>query len=475
MGVPMRHVEGENRHQVALLPESLEDFVAADHPVRVIDAYLDTLDVSALGFGKAVTKDTGRKPYHPADLLKLYVYGYVNRVSTSRRLERECQRNVEVMWLLKRLRPDFKTIADFRKDNGMAIRGACRAFIEFCREAQLLSGQQVAIDGSKFKAAASIDQGFTRKQLERDRARIEQQVQAYLQRLDQADREESGVELDRNRVQQALERLNQRAQQLDQARQAMDTSGRDEHCITEPEARLMRSGREGIVMGYNVQTAVEAQSGLIVHHEVTDAQSDTNQLLPMAEQTKSAMSVDRLEVLADAGYSNGEHLDRCERQAITATVPRRIIPGSRAGFYQKSDFKYDAEWDCYHCPAGEILNRHRNDKRRKLHLYERSGCNQCPLQSRCTRADTRMVTRHFYEAAYARSEARLKAQPSLMRKRMGIVERPFAVLKQLMGFRRFNCWGIVRARAEISIAVLAYNLKQMIHTNGVPRLLAMLN
>jgi transposase len=471
----MRHIEGEDRRQVALLPESLEDFVFGDHPVRVIDAYIDTLDVRALGFDKAETKDTGRKPYHPGDLLKLYVYGYLNRVSTSRRLERECQRNVEVMWLLRRLRPDFKTIADFRKDNGVAIRGACRAFIEFCREAQLLAGEQVAIDGSKFKAAGSIDQAMTRNLVKRDRAEIEQKVQAYLERLERADAEDPLAELNSEQVQQALETLRRREQRLEVFERGMEASGLNEHCATEPQARLMRSGREGTVLGYNVQSAVEAQSGLIVHHEVTDAQSDTDQLLAMAEQAKAMLAVDRLEVLADAGYSNGQHLDSCERQGITATVPRRVIPGSRADFYQKADFKYDTEADRYRCPAGEVLLRRGEDRRRNLFLYKRSGCNRCPLQPRCTTADTRMVTRHFYEAAYARSEARLQADPTLMKRRMGIVERPFAVLKHVMSFRRFSCRGIEGARAEMSIAVLAYNLKQMIHNLGVPSLLRLVN
>ena len=469
----MRHIEGDDRKQVALLPESLEDFVAVDHPVRVIDAYIDTLDVSALGFAKAQTKDTGRKPYHPGDLLKLYVYGYLNRVSTSRRLEHECQRNVEVMWLLRRLHPDFKTIADFRKDNGAAIRGACRAFIEFCRGAQLLPAEQVAIDGSKFKAAGSIDQALTRSFAKRDRAEIEQKVRAYLERLDRADAQDPQAQFDREQVQHALERLRRREQRLEVFERGMQESGLNEHCATEPEARLMRSGREGTVLGYNVQSAVEAQSGLIVHHEVTDAQSDGDQLLAMAEQTKETLGVDRLEVLADGGYSNGEHLDACERQGITATVPRRIIPGSSAEF-QKSAFEYDAEHDRYRCPAGEMLSRRGADPRRKLYLYKRSGCSPCPLQPRCTSADTRMVTRHFYEAAYARSEARLRADPSLMRRRMSIVERPFAVLKQLMALRRFSCRGKIAARTEMAIAVLAYNLKRMIGNAGVPRLLALM-
>lgn len=469
----MRHVQGESRHQIALLPESLEDFVAADHPVRVIDAYIERLDMGALGFAKAVPKETGRKPYDPADLLKLYVYGYLNRVSTSRRLERECQRNVEVMWLLRRLQPDFKTIADFRKDNGPAIRCACSAFIQFCREAQLLSGRQVAIDGSKFKAAASIDQSLTRNLLKRDRAEIAEKVQAYLQQLDRADAEDSQSELDRQRVQEALEKLARRSERLEVFERGMQASGRNEHCASEPDARLMRSGREGTVLGYNVQSAVDADTGLIVHHEVTQAQGDTDQLLPMAEQTKAVLAVEHVEVLADAGYSNGEHLDACERQGITATVPRRIIPGSRAEF-QKSHFTYEAEHDHYRCPAGEILRRSRMDMRRKLYVYRRSGCSRCPLQERCTTSDTRMVTRHLYEAAYERSTARLRADPTLMNRRMGIAERPFAVIKHLMGLRRFSCRGLGATRTEMAIAVLAYNLKQMISNLGVQKLLALM-
>lgn len=470
----MRHIEGANRQQATLLPESLDDFVAVDHPVRVIDAFIDSLDLAALEFSKANTKETGRKPYHPGDLLKLYVYGYLNRVTASRRLETECHRNLEVLWLMKRLAPDYKTIADFRKDNGIAIRRACRAFIQFCREAQLLTGRLVATDGSKFKAAASMDQATTRSQLKRDRIEIEQRVQTYLAQLDEADAAEQQDELEQERVMAALERLKQKAQQLDAREAAMDVQGTNEHCATEPDARLMRSGRDGMVLGYNVQSAVEANSGLIVHHAVVNDAGDTRQLLPMAEEAKTELGEVELEVLADAGYANGEHLDRCERQGITATVPRRQIPSKNKAYYQKSHFDYDANEDCYRCPAGQVLRHSGQDKRRNLDLYTRSGCNQCAQQSKCTNADTRMVTRHFYEAAYARSQARLAADPFLMPKRMAIVERPFAVLKQAMALRRFSCRGIESARSEMAIGVLSYNLQQMIHKLGTPRLLELI-
>jgi transposase len=466
----MRHIQGEDRHQNHLLPPSLEDFIAADHPVRVIDALVNKLDLAGLGFSKAVTKDTGRKPYDLADLLKLYVYGYLNQVTTSRRLERECHRNLEVLWLLGRLTPDFKTIADFRKDNGPAIQQCCRAFIQFCRQAGLLSGRLVAIDGSKFKAAASKDQTLNRKQLNRDRIKIEQQVADYLQRLDQADQQDAEMGLVHERVQSALRQL----ERLDRYEQAMDAGERDQHCGTEPDARIMRSGRDGMVLGYNVQTAVEADSGLIVHHEVSQDTGDNRLLQPMAEQAKAALDQDELTVLADAGYSNGEQQATLEQNGITATVPRRVVPNSNQEFYQKADFDYDTERNEYRCPAKQVLRYAGDDKRRKLHLYTRSGCSQCALQVHCTRADRRMVTRHFHEAAFERSEARLRAEPTLMNRRMAIVERPFAVLKQAMALRRFVCRGMAGVQTEMAIAVTGYNLKQMMSRIGVPNMLALL-
>ncbi len=466
----MRHIQGEDRHQNHLLPPSLEDFVAADHPVRVIDALVNKLDLAVLGFSKAVTKDTGRKPYDPADLLKLYVYGYLNQVATSRRLERECHRNLEVLWLLGRLTPDFKTIADFRKDNGPAIQQCCRAFIQFCRQAGLLSGRLVAIDGSKFKAASSKYQALNRKQLNRDRIKIEQQVADYLERLDQADQQDAEMGLVHERVQSALRQL----ERLERYEQAMDAGERDQHCDTEPDARIMRSGRDGMVLGYNVQTAVEADSGLIVHHEVSQDTGDNRLLQPMAEQAKAVLGQDELTVLADAGYSNGEQQATLEQNGITATVPRRVVPNSNQEFYQKADFDYDTERNEYRCPAKQVLRYTGDDKRRKLHLYTRSGCSQCGLQARCTRADRRTVTRHFYEAAFERSEARLRAEPTLMNRRMAIVERPFAVLKQAMALRRFVCRGMTGVQTEMAIAVTGYNLKQMISRIGVPNMLALL-
>lgn len=470
----MRHIQGENRFQTTLLPESLEDFVGVNHPVRVIDAYIDSLSMLDLGFSKATPKTTGRKPYDPADILKLYVYGYLNKVRTSRRLETECHRNLEVLWLMKRLAPDFKTIADFRKDNGQAIRNTCRSFVQFCREANLLTGELLAIDGSKFKAAASKDRALTRKQVERNRAEIDRKIERYLREMDEADQEEGAIEIDRERVSEALEKLRKKTLRLDTFEREMIAGNRNQHCETEPDARFLRSGRDGTILGYNVQTAVDADTGLIVHHEVTNDSSDSRQLQPMAEQAKAVLGTDTLNVLADAGYSNGDQLAACEQQGITATVPRPTIPGSNKSFYQKSDFVYDAELDQFECPAGEILKYSNNDQRRKSRLYKHTGCNQCHLQRGCTKANTRILTRHFNEDSFARSKERLEADPTLMTQRMAIAERPFAMLKRAMAMRRFVCRGINAARTEMAIGVLSYNLNRMINKNGTAYILALL-
>lgn len=470
----MRHLQGENRHQKALLPDSLEDFVSQDHPARVIDAFIDTLDFIALGFTKAETKLTGRKPYHPGDLLKLYVYGYLNQVQTSRRLERECQRNMELLWLMKRLRPDFKTIADFRRENGQAIKATCRAFIEFCRGANLLSMQRVAIDGSKFKAAASKDKAMTRKQLKRDRDALDKKISDYLEQLEIADQQDVGVEMNREQIRDIVARLKKKVHRLDEREALMDQANSDQHCETEEQARLMRSGRDGMVLGYNVQSAVEADSGLIIHHDISNDGGDNQLLQPMAEQAKAVAGTETLEVLADAGYANGEQLAACEAQGITATVPRRNIPSAYANLFQKNDFHYDRDTNSYRCPAGETLPYRRDDKRRKLHLYIRKGCNACPLQGQCTPGDTRTLTRHFHEDAYDRAQARIKADPSLMKQRMAVAERPFAVLKQVMALRRFVCRGLKGAGSEVAIGVLGYNMNRMIQREGAIKLLALL-
>jgi transposase len=468
----MRHIQGESRQQGTLFPESIDDYVSHDNPVRVIDAFIDSLDMEALGFSQASTKDTGRKPYHPADLLKLYTYGYLNQVRSTRRLEKECHRNIEVLWLMKRLSPDFKTIANFRQQNSVAIRQACRTFIEFCRKASLLDGRLIAIDGSKFKAAASMSKTYNHKQLAALQARLHRKVDGYLSRLAQSEKEDSNEDV--GSVEKALNQLKKRQHTLNELAQTLDDQGLSQCCETEPEAKRMRSGREGTVVGYNIQTAVDAESGLIVHHDVTDEGNDHRQLQPMAKAAKEALGRSSLAVLADTGYSNGEQLAQCEAQGMTPIVPAKRAVNNQGDHYQKSDFVYIPEQDHFICPAGQILSYQTFNTKDKMHLYARSGCNRCSQQGCCTKADKRWISRHFYESALNRSQARVDAEPRLMKQRSAVVERPFAQLKHIMGLRRFQCWGKDGAKAEMGLGVLAYNLNRMINALGVSQMMKLI-
>lgn len=468
----MRHKQGESRQQSTLFPESLDEYVSEDNPVRVIDAFIDSLNLTELGFTLATTKETGRKPYHPGDLLKLYIYGYLNQVRSTRRLEKECHRNVEVLWLMKRLAPDFKTIANFRQQNSKAIQQTCRAFIQFCREAKLLDARLIAIDGSKFKAAASMSKTYNRKQLDALQKRLSRKINGYLDELAKSEQAESADE--QGSVQEALRELQSRQKKLNALACDIDQNNTTQCCETEPEAKRMRSGRDGIVVGYNVQTAVEDETGLIVHHDVTDEGSDNRQLEPMAKSAKTALQAQELTVLADAGYSNGEQLANCEEVGIEPVVPPNRAVNNQGEFYQKSDFEYDEERDVFICPQGKELTHQTYSSAKKYHLYARTGCDACPLQSHCTKVDKRWITRHFYEEALNRSASRVRENPQLMRRRSAVVERPFAHLKQIMGLRRFQCWGKEGARAEMGLGVLAYNLNRMINEIGAQRLIALI-
>jgi transposase len=469
----MRHLQGQPRSQTSLLPPSIEEYVPEDHPVRVIDAFVDSLDVVEMGFDKAHTAATGRRPYHPGDLLKLYIYAYLNQTSSTRRLEKECHRNLEVLWLMKQLAPDFKTIADFRKDNGQAIKRVCRQFVLFCKQAGLVSGHLVAIDGSKFRAAASKDQALTRKQLENQVGKLEQKIDHYLGQLAASD-QQTETDLNQAKVNDALAYLLSHKAELQDELRALVENDDTQTCRTEPEARLMKSGREGMVVGYNAQNAVDAEHQLVVHHELTQAGGDNQQLEPVTEATRDALAGDLETVVADAGYSNGEQIEGTRNTGVNIAVPsNRAVNNQGSGeFFQKSDFTYLPDDDAYRCPAGKLLHYKTRNTKQRMHLYARAGCSQCPLQGQCTTADRRWVTRHFHEEAL--EQAQRQATPERMVRRMATVEPTFATLKRLLNKGRLTCWGLASAHSEYSLGVLSYNLMRVINILGVKGVLARL-
>lgn len=462
----MGFVRGEDRQQNALFPVSLEEMVPADHACRVIDGFVRRLPLGELGFGKAQPKATGRPPYDPADLLKLYLYGYLHQVRSSRRLEQECRRNVEVMWLLGRLAPDHKTIAQFRKDNGVALKRAGGTFVRFCQGAGLVRGDWVAVDGSKFQAVASHKAVTWKKDLVRRQAAVEQRITAYLQSLDVADDAESDAPTGAE-VRQALALLQDERQALEAMQAAMgDATHRVEG---EPESRSM----PGHGPGYNVQTAVDGAYALIVAHEVTHAASDNRQLQPMGEAARDALGVDRLDVLADAGYSNGAHAAALEAQGIVPHVPasRAINNQGDGQLFDRRLFSYDASADSYRCPAGEVLVRSHRQNADCMTVYagNRETCGSCALKHQCTAAARRYVRRHDHEDVLERMDGR--ATPEAMRRRRCTVEHPFAGLKyRIFGYPRFLMRGMAGARAEMAIATLVWNLKRAMNVMGVTQL-----
>lgn len=436
----MGYIQGESRQQQSMFPPTLDDFVPADHVCRVIEAFVEKLDMCSLGFQRSEPADTGRPGYDPRDLLKLYLYGYLHQVRSSRRLEAECRRNVEVMWLLGRLHPDYKSIAEFRRMHSGAVTKAGAELVRMARQVGLVRGEWVAIDGSKFRAVSSA--GAVRER---------EAVQRYLDQMNGAD-DQDEVTIDPSAVAAAIEKLNS---------------------DPEPEARFMRM-TSGHAPAYNVQTAVDAAHGIIVAHEVTTEATDNRSLLPMAEAAKQALDhPEMLNVVADAGYSNGEQAERCEEQGIVPHAPanRSINNQGDGTLFDRSLFIYDEKTDTFRCPANQTLTRKQVVKHKKAVQYAASAadCSQCPMKLQCTTAERRFLKRHLHDAALQRMNARATVQA--MRLRRCTVERPFALLKYVIfGHPRFLLRGLCGAQTEVSLATMAYNLKTMISVLGVAKL-----
>ncbi|MGV8842689.1 MAG: IS1182 family transposase [Pseudomonas sp.] len=464
-----RFIQGENRTQVTLLPESLDDYVTDTNPVRVVDVFVAELDLGKLGFEGVVPAETGRPAYHPADLLKIYIYGYLNRIQSSRRLEREAQRNVELMWLTGRLMPDFKTIANFRKDNGKAIRAVCRQFVVLCQQVGLFSEALIAIDGSKFKAVNNRDRNFTSAKLQRRMEEIESSINRYLSALEAADRQEPVVSQPKaERLHGKIAALKVKMQELKEIEVRLNETPDKQISLTDPDARSMKTRGTGIV-GYNVQTAVDAKHHLIVAHEVTNDGSDRSQLSPMAKLAKQAMGAKDLSVVADRGYFKSEEILACHQSDITVYVPKPMTSGAKAdGRFNNTDFIYDTETDEYKCPAGQrLIWRYASvEKGLKLHTYWSSHCQSCELKAQCTPSPQRRVRRWEHESVLENMQQRLDKAPEMMRIRKQTVEHPFGTLKAWMGATHFLTKTLPRVSTKMSLHVLAYNMKRVIKILG---------
>jgi transposase len=473
-----RFVEGKDRRQTTLLPDCVDDYVAEENPVRAIEAFVEALDLAALGFEGVVPETTGRPAYHPATLLKIYLYGYLNRIQSSRRLERETQRNLELMWLTGRLTPDFKTIADFRKDNGPAIRATCRHFVLLCRELDLFSEALVAVDGSKFKAVNNRDKNFTPHKLQKRIEQIEASIARYLAAMEAADRHEDEVLRAKSaRLKEKIASLRERAQRFRDMEPAVRAAPDQQISLTDPDARSMATSGKGTgIVGYNVQAAVDTKHHLIVAHEVTNVGHDRAQLSGMSEQAREAMGHEALIVLADRGYFDGEEILACEQAGNTPLVPKPLTSGAKAdGRFGKQDFVYLPEHDAYRCPAGETMKWwfNRIDENGKLlRHYWTTKCPDCPLKAKCTPAKVRRVTRWEHEGVLDAMQRRLDQQPDAMRVRRRTAEHPFGTLKAWMGATHFLTRTLKRVGTETSLHVLAYNMKRVFAIRGVGPLVA---
>jgi len=463
----MRYIEGPPREQKLLFPESIDEYISADNPVWFIDAFVDKLDLAAAGFERTSLAATGRPPYAPGDLLKLYIYGYLNRVRSSRKLEQECQRNVEVMWLLRKLKPDHKTIADFRKDNRQTFKEVFKAFCLLCRELDLFGGELVAIDGSKFKAVNSSQRNFTKAKVQKYLQALEERIEGYLQELDERDAQEPVSEqLTPDQLQAKIKQLQARQEKYQGYLSQMEEQGDSQLSLTDPDSRSMPKSPKAPV-AYNVQTAIDSKHHLIVAQDVSNEVTDRNRLSAMAVEAKTTLDVDTCRVVADMGYSHGQELKTCLDAGLEPYVPRPETSANRKlGLYGKGQFSYDATTDTYRCPAGQTLTFRLAtvDRGRHIRYYKTSACGQCALKEKCTRnKEGRRITRWVHEEIIEQTQQRVIAQPEIMKQRKQIVEHPFGTLKHWWDHGHFLMRGLENVRAEFSLSALAYNITRVIN------------
>ena len=473
----MHHIHGLDRNQLTLFPNALDDYISQENPIRFIDAFLDSLDLEHLGFTHAILQETGRPPYHPGDLLKLYLYGYLNRIRSSRQLERESHRNVEVMWLIKRLTPDFKTIADFRRNNREPIRLVCREFTLLCKKLELFSGGLVAIDGSKFKAVNRRSKSFTKKKLRQAIQKLDEDIDRYLDEMDETDEvepQEKGFTTEE--LQQKIEKMKRMREEAKELEKDLDESGQSQISLTDPDSRMMPvSGGRRTDVCYNVQICVDQKHKLIPDHEVTNAVTDRDLLSYMANSVKDLLGVDQLEVLADMGYYHGKEIKACIEKGITPFVPKPLTSASRKhGLFSKEDFRYDLEEDCYWRPAGEKLTFRfqTTEKNRDIKYYASYACSQCPIKTQCTRSkDGRRITRWVDEDLLDEMQRRVKSDPEKMKLRKMLAEHPFGTIKRHWDQGHFLTRKLPNVRTEMALTILTYNIKRTINILGVQKMI----
>jgi len=475
----MSYIEGESREQRIMFPEVLDDYISEDNVVRFIDTYVDGVEMGELGFRQSAPKETGRPPYDPRDLLKLYIYGYLNRLRTSRMLERECGRNLELMWLMRKLRPDFKTIADFRKENRQSFKGVFRQFVLLCKKLGLLGGELVAVDGSKFKAVNSGQKNFSAKKLEQRLREIDKKVERYLDEMERADKQENPPqEITAAELKEKIEQLKQRKGKYEELLKELKSSGEKQVSLTDPDSRAMALTPKGEV-SYNVQTAVDKKYHLIVEQDVTNEGLDNHQLFLMAQSTKEMLGQAEIEVVADMGYYSHEELKKCEDAGIRAYVSKPMVSKNTArGLFGKEKFTYEPQANCYLCPQGERLTfrfESREQKQKKFRYYWTTACLNCPIKAQCTtNRKFRRIKRWEHEAIVERVQQRVLAHPTIMKLRQQIVEHPFGTIKFWNDHRHFLMKGLEKVKGEFSLSTLAYNIKRAINVVGVKKLVAAL-
>lgn len=472
----MRYIEGKtDRNQISFAPISFDEMIEESNPVRVMDAFIEMLDIKALGCSHYETSVTGRMPYNPKDMLKLYVYGYFNGIRTSRKIEKECHRNIEVMWLVRGLSPDFKTIADFRKDNKKAVIGIFKEFSMFCEELNLIGKEIVAIDGSKFRASNSRHKNFTKRKVEKMLSHYEAAAKKYIELLESSDsNEEENGKVDVNQIEEKLLRAKKRIDELYQLQKEVEENG--EVSITDPDARHMSVSNNGTDIAHNVQIAVDSKNHLVVAVDVTSNAADNGQLYPMAEQVKRELSIDEITVLADKGYYNGKDLKSCEENGITAIVSKQRFGNSTGDEnYSKDKFVYDKLKDVYRCPMGHELARKSGEKAKKR-KYQGTECDDCPNKSKCTtNTKGRIVSPADYQEYYDRADTLFAENIELYKQRQMIVEHTFGTVKRAFGYTYFLQRGHENVKCEGYMHFFIYNLKRVINIMGITPLINAIN